>query len=376
MHREFLICDSVYFYLFTMAKCLGLDVFSDIEYTSCVQLNKDFVDQLVPSKKIVIAPSWNYSPADFSWADLVIACSSELFTDDIKSYDAICKAYNNANVIIITPGIVKGENNIPHSKILVEPSYWFNKVESGNVPVTYDMNTRPYKFDALLGTKKKHRAKVFQYLEKLHLLECSLVNIQDHYVQDFPLCQSYSSPALLELELDRVRDFKQNAKTTLEAYSAQGLIGINDNVTGEIVSMSCAVPELIYKNSWFSIVCESNFYNNVSFITEKTAKAFYAMRVFVLISSMGALAELHMLGFKTFGDVIDESYDSIADVDERIAAAMQQVVMLANSDPVKVYDTLKTVLEHNAALMATFPVASSKRIKEFLTPHLNQLSQS
>ena len=67
------------------------------------------------------------------------------------------------------------------------------------------------------------------------------------------------------------------------------------------------------------------------YFTEKTTKAIFAKRLFVVFSSKGYLQRLRDLGFKTFSNVIDESYDDIVNGAERIQAiadTVQQIVDL------------------------------------------------
>jgi hypothetical protein len=68
-----------------------------------------------------------------------------------------------------------------------------------------------------------------------------------------------------------------------------------------------------YANIWnlfqIEIICETDVWNP-GWFTEKTARCLATGKPFVLMSGAGALKLLRNQGFKTFGDIIDESYDS------------------------------------------------------------------
>ena len=61
------------------------------------------------------------------------------------------------------------------------------------------------------------------------------------------------------------------------------------------------------------------------YLTEKTFRAILHKRPFVIVGPPGSLAQIKKLGFKTFDDVWDESYDCIEDPNQRIRAVIKIV---------------------------------------------------
>jgi hypothetical protein len=107
------------------------------------------------------------------------------------------------------------------------------------------------------------------------------------------------------------------------------------------------LPLNIYNQTYYSIVAETTIENSYNQYTEKVAKPIIAGRPFVVFAGQNYLSNLRHLGFKTFASVIDESYDSIADSTQRMAAAWTQVEWLCTQDPEHVYRELHDVLQHN-----------------------------
>ena len=79
----------------------------------------------------------------------------------------------------------------------------------------------------------------------------------------------------------------------------------------------------------------------------KEAKPIVAKRPFVIFGTAGQLKAFKQLGYKTFDLVIDESYDDIEDKETRWHKALDSMSKLSLQDPLRVYERLKPILEHN-----------------------------
>ena len=88
--------------------------------------------------------------------------------------------------------------------------------------------------------------------------------------------------------------------------------------------------DIFYNNSYFSIVTETCFYEDTIFLSEKTFKSIIHLHPFILYSTPYTLKHLRSLGYKTFGNFIDESYDEIENNEERIQILNKEVKRLCN----------------------------------------------
>jgi hypothetical protein len=85
-------------------------------------------------------------------------------------------------------------------------------------------------------------------------------------------------------------------------------------------------------------------------ITEKTFKPIAMGMPFVLVATAGSLEYLRSYGFKTFGHVWDESYDTVADDHERIravASLLQSLCDLSVTERIVLYNLCRETIEHN-----------------------------
>jgi hypothetical protein len=106
-----------------------------------------------------------------------------------------------------------------------------------------------------------------------------------------------------------------------------------------------------------------------AFLTEKTGKAIYGQRVFVLFGGHRALAQLQAQGYRTFEGLIDESYDEIVDDRKRWVRAWQAVEFLARSDPQLLYAQAQEILAHNYQLIRNME-RRHKPIQNFISSWL------
>ena len=117
--------------------------------------------------------------------------------------------------------------------------------------------------------------------------------------------------------------------------------------TSTQVPRDAFLPLTVYNQTYYSIVAETTTENSYNQYTEKVAKPLIAGRPFVVFAGQNYLSNLRHLGFKTFSSVVDESYDSISDLDQRMKSAWTQVESLCVQDPEHVYSELREVLQHN-----------------------------
>ena len=125
----------------------------------------------------------------------------------------------------------------------------------------------------------------------------------------------------LELEV------AQDCSDYLEALKAKGtiLFGKDEgDSSGWINRPRNRVLDMdndIYFRSAFSLIPETEMFPEFHRVTEKPFKAFANCHPMILFGNYRSLPLIHELGFKTFGKWIDESYDEIAEPNERFRAA-------------------------------------------------------
>jgi hypothetical protein len=198
--------------------------------------------------------------------------------------------------------------------------------------------TKPYYFDALLGARRPHREVVHK-------------NWQTSQCRDKILLTYHGNDARRGIWHAPCRALPcENVDTSNPDQLAVTLWSLMPLPSGELghrVGSQHIIPTKIYNDSWFSIITEGFTDHLGTRLTEKTAKAMAGQRLFVYFGAPHDLARMRRLGFQTFGDVLDESYDDIKDDQARWHAAWQQVEWLCSQDPVALSAASREQRAHN-----------------------------
>lgn len=191
---------------------------------------------------------------------------------------------------------------------------------------------KPMCFDALLGQVKPHRDFVHNLIQQHNLQHRVLTTYMNCYPVDFRTCY--------EWEPD-IEQFDHSVTRSTDTVYYQG----------QRIALCRILPIDIYNRTAYSLVAETGAHNDYSFFTEKTAKPIMARRLFVMFAGRGFLQNLRSQGFKTFDQVIDESYDLIYNEHDRWTAAFEQVQRLCDLAQSEVFEKIAPVVEHNYNLL-------------------------
>ena len=82
-------------------------------------------------------------------------------------------------------------------------------------------------------------------------------------------------------------------------------------------------------------------------LTEKTFKPIAMGMPFVIVGTQGSLKYLRSYGFRTFGDLWDESYDDEPDDHKRIEKIARVLKQLAGSNLQDIFESAHEIIEHN-----------------------------
>jgi hypothetical protein len=113
--------------------------------------------------------------------------------------------------------------------------------------------------------------------------------------------------------------------------------------------------ESYYTRTGISVVTETLFHNNEIFFSEKTWHPVRMQQPFILVNGHGSLQHLRDLGYMTFGNWWDESYDTIVNSYERLDAIEQLIVDIAQWSDSKFMHFVteaESVCQHNLIHLA------------------------
>lgn len=105
-----------------------------------------------------------------------------------------------------------------------------------------------------------------------------------------------------------------------------------------------------YTDAYFNFVVETHFSKNNLFLTEKTFKPILNLQPFIIVGAPGSLKLLKDLGYETFGDWINEGYDTIRKDEDRMFEVFTTAYDLNNTtheDLIAMTKEMIPVLAHN-----------------------------
>ena len=224
------------------------------------------------------------------------------------------------------------EIDLPHVKWTGGVSWFWFYMFQKHKDTKYNFNHALKNFDFLYlnKSKRQHRIKLYQNLHKDNVLDQSLYCFHQ-----------YDKTALR-------KDFEL---PWVDHYPFRGL--------------DQDIYEKPYNDTKFNLVSETNDNSTDVFMTEKIWKPIIAEQVFIVHGNYLYLQKLKELGFKTFSNYFNESYDLEIDRDLRIEKIVQLCKELKNFDWRDMYLQTKGLRKHNKDLFFD-PEQLSKQVNETL----------
>jgi hypothetical protein len=203
-------------------------------------------------------------------------------------------------------------------------------------------------WDYNITYKETHNIKTFNCLQKrlrahriwfyLKLFQAGLLNKGLVSMNDYQNVHTYLEHRIPDEQL------LQEARTVLplEIYG-------ESNVQFDDRYYIDRIRDNVCLDSWVSVVSEPIFADNETavFISEKTFKPIACMHPFIILGGKGSLRAVREMGYKTFSEFFDESYDDLPTF-ERMDAIVK---LLKDIDAIKDkhiwFKSMKEVLEHN-----------------------------
>lgn len=296
------------------------------------QQSTDIQEVLSQEIKIACVPAfYNLHTNTFNHELFDLILLSEIENWDIRQLRQWTQEQGIKNYLIAAGSIetpVDGDNEI------YRPWWCFNLVQKNKFQCS---DIEPlYDFDVLLGARKCHRDFIMANFQANNLLEKSIVNYRNVFRGD------YRAIAAVDEQTKKILDGKE----LLYPYVSPNL-DPQWEVRPEITyNVSDIVPWQIFNRTKYSVIsetiCQYSF-----FFTEKTTKALFAKRLFIVFAPQGYLKNLHKLGFRTFDNVIDESYDLEEDPVRRFSKAFEQIKYLGSQNYNDVKKNIENIVEHN-----------------------------
>lgn len=222
--------------------------------------------------------------------------------------------FRDANIKLIGGGDMPATwDYIRYDKFLPEIlDYEDNLIAADAGSAIYHKTDKPYQYLCLNGRGRPHRADLIRKLRSRSLLDNALWTNLDSIngpIQTLP--PEYEVP-------------RYSSNATTDHYVKFELF---NNEWGEIY-----LHPKPYVDTYFSLVSETVFDMPYSFRTEKIWKPVVMGHPWIAVSNRGFYRDLRNLGFRTYSHIVDESFDSIDNGEDRLDRIIDIVRDLCRQD--------------------------------------------
>lgn len=212
-----------------------------------------------------------------------------------------------------------------------------------------DINRKKYFLSLNRNSERLHRPKLILNIIKNNMFEKGLISLLKSKNFD-KFCdnpKNYEYKKLIKEKYPFVVDYEDSDKVS----------AMHNYFTGKEM----------WSETYFSIVSETSVMKNSIFITEKSIRPIIYYHPFILWASPYTLKSLKEIGFETFPEFFDETYDLEEDENKRLQMVIENVKKLCELDIDeihKLYKSIKPKLIHNHNLLIDF-YKKNKTLKEF-----------
>lgn len=202
----------------------------------------------------------------------------------------------------------------PTNNICYYPYHFISSRELAcqDTDIISDNTIRKYKISCINGQGRYHRIENYIKLTKKLYFNQMLVRMHNNYLGPDRLVFIGNTSDIDKNILDEFNLIKENLPT-------------NHHCTFEIYDES-------FCNSYINFITETTVSNTVTFISEKTFKAFRSGQLPIWLGSPNTVKYIRDLGFDVFDDIINHSYDQEPNWHTRIDIIHQEIDRLINLD--------------------------------------------
>lgn len=289
---------------------------------------------------------------------------------DIEAINNFSKKYDlgKKDVIVLTNNLkfkykpLPGSNfiTIPFNYFLANP--WFykqdfleNKIDKQSGVVLLDKlsylktYTKPKKFLSLNRRPRLHRILLFTEIMKDPILkENCIISMGNSNLESLSVDENNTWLKLYNTHIpDSYSHNKQTGIDFLNKYDSGRDCFVDSNLE---YNLAYNFNETLHLNTFVNVLTETLFENDTVFLSEKIFKPILGCQPFIVFGNPGIIQELKNIGFKTFSNFWDESYDQELDLSkrlEKIITILKNLAVKSDQELLEMTKQMLPILEHN-----------------------------
>lgn len=179
---------------------------------------------------------------------------------------------------------------------------------------------RPKKFLSLNGSLRPHRILAISEMKRRNIIQHGKVSLLGRHGDRYNIDNLYWLDSLLDNK-PKNNQIKEFLFKYLQDWTPLQL----DIDTDELTKDDRQQDKMLYLDTYFSFVTETEIVSFNLFITEKTFKPIVNLHPFLLMGNKGILQYLRDEGYHTFPAMFNESYDDEPDPRKRFTLVMDEL---------------------------------------------------
>jgi hypothetical protein len=190
------------------------------------------------------------------------------------------------------------------------------KINNKILPKNVDYSKIEKTFLCLNRVHRWHRVNLFVLWNINNLMKDSYYTMDNK--SNFPVGEGYDNDIWRRTIDAKLVNKLGLTEEDIDKIQATLPLKIDEFVEPNVMAKLFGKVDPYYQSSLISVVTETNFENNDIFNTEKIFKPMVHRHPFILVGSYKTLEYLKEMGYKTFSEFWDESYDDVEDPFERL----------------------------------------------------------
>jgi hypothetical protein len=251
-----------------------------------------------------------------------------------------------------------------------------NLVAQHRTEEIFSKTKKPFKFLFLNGRARPHRKYLYERLSRTGALQKSLYTMLDARPCVWRTFQLRENGIDVMATATEIRHLPASYEVEKYRQPSFGPITAVSNIKQELFDREWGeiyLEPAPYIDTYFSLITETICAeSSYSFRTEKTAKPLAMGHPFIVAANKGFYRDLHHMGFQTFGHLIDESFDSIDNAQQRMDRIVEVVTDLCNQDLASFLKECYNVCKYNQQRLAEIRLQERQEFPDRFFQFVNQ----
>jgi hypothetical protein len=256
----------------------------------------------------------------------------------------------------------------------IDFSLWYTWPFDADAKVS-EQSDKTHLFSCLNGVARTHRKTLLALLYQQDLINCGILSWNPNGNNQVPRQTDSANLDSISTFRITVPASRVNEELSICPISKSLQVQYQSQLDTSIKTELIAGGPNSWETRWVANYLQHSLVYIVSetvgqyphvYISEKTWKAMMSFMPFMILGAPGTISQLQQMGFLTFGDFWDESYDNINNLYERAALIVANLRTLRNKDWNKLYQMVRPILLHNYHHIKTYQESELNKIRNLI----------